>query len=211
MRSSISRSVSSSRRRAARSCTATTRRPPSGARTWACSSTNTSRRTWLAARDGDRSGGLVELHGPPRTWLAIQAEPLPAGGAVATTQDVSERHAHRRHAHRLRHEHLSRAEDAGRRARRARRCDRRGGRSRDRPPGRRPHRRRVAPRRADDRRPAPALPDRVVEAGRRDRRSGERRPGGDRSWPDRRRRTRRAGDGDRSRSNRSGCSPTNAS
>ena len=43
------------------------------------------------AREGHRSGGLVELHGPPRTWLAIQAEPLPAGGAVATTQDVSER------------------------------------------------------------------------------------------------------------------------
>ncbi|MET0909154.1 MAG: ATP-binding protein, partial [Ilumatobacteraceae bacterium] len=42
-------------------------------------------------REGRRSGGLVELHGPPRTWLAIQAEPLPAGGAVATTQDVSER------------------------------------------------------------------------------------------------------------------------
>jgi two-component system, OmpR family, sensor histidine kinase SenX3 len=44
-----------------------------------------------AARDGTRSGDLVELHGPPRKWLAIQAEPLPAGGAVATTQDVSER------------------------------------------------------------------------------------------------------------------------
>ena len=44
-----------------------------------------------AARRGERTTRLVELHGPPRTWLAIQAEPLPAGGAVATTQDVSER------------------------------------------------------------------------------------------------------------------------
>jgi len=40
---------------------------------------------------GERTTRLVELHGPPRTWLAIQAEPLPAGGAVVTTQDVSAR------------------------------------------------------------------------------------------------------------------------
>ena len=44
-----------------------------------------------AARRGERTTRLVELHGPPRTWLAIQAEPLPSGGAVVTTQDVSER------------------------------------------------------------------------------------------------------------------------
>jgi two-component system, OmpR family, sensor histidine kinase SenX3 len=44
-----------------------------------------------AARRGERTTRSVELHGPPRTWLAIQAEPLPAGGAVVTTQDVSER------------------------------------------------------------------------------------------------------------------------
>ncbi len=44
-----------------------------------------------AARRGERTTRLVELHGPPRTWLAIQAEPLPGGGAVVTTQDVSER------------------------------------------------------------------------------------------------------------------------
>ncbi len=44
-----------------------------------------------AARRGERTTRLVELHGPPRTWLAIQAEPLPAGGAVVTTQDVSAR------------------------------------------------------------------------------------------------------------------------
>ncbi len=43
------------------------------------------------ARRGERTTRLVELHGPPRTWLAIQAEPLPAGGAVVTTQDVSGR------------------------------------------------------------------------------------------------------------------------
>ena len=42
-----------------------------------------------AACRGERTTRLVELHGPPRTWLAIQAEPLPAGGAVVTTQDVS--------------------------------------------------------------------------------------------------------------------------
>ena len=44
-----------------------------------------------AACRGERTTRLVEFHGPPRTWLAIQAEPLPAGGAVVTTQDVSAR------------------------------------------------------------------------------------------------------------------------
>jgi len=34
---------------------------------------------------------VVELQGPPKTWLAIGAEPTPGGGAVATIQDVSER------------------------------------------------------------------------------------------------------------------------
>ncbi len=43
------------------------------------------------ARAGQRSTRMVDLHGPPRTWLAIQSEPLPNGGAVATIQDVSER------------------------------------------------------------------------------------------------------------------------
>lgn len=43
------------------------------------------------ARAGDRGNRLVDLHGPPRTWLTIQSEPLPNGGAVVTTQDVSER------------------------------------------------------------------------------------------------------------------------
>ncbi len=34
---------------------------------------------------------VVELQGPPKTWLAISAEPTPGGGAVATIQDISER------------------------------------------------------------------------------------------------------------------------
>ncbi len=33
----------------------------------------------------------VELQGPPKTWLAISADPTPGGGVVATIQDVSER------------------------------------------------------------------------------------------------------------------------
>jgi two-component system sensor histidine kinase SenX3 len=43
------------------------------------------------ARRGERSERVVELHGPPRTWLHVAAEPMPGGGAVATIQDVSER------------------------------------------------------------------------------------------------------------------------
>jgi two-component system, OmpR family, sensor histidine kinase SenX3 len=34
---------------------------------------------------------VVELQGPPKTWLAISADPTPGGGAVATIQDVGER------------------------------------------------------------------------------------------------------------------------
>ncbi len=43
------------------------------------------------ARAGEPAARLVELHGPPKTWLAIAARPTPDGGAVATIQDVSER------------------------------------------------------------------------------------------------------------------------
>jgi two-component system sensor histidine kinase SenX3 len=34
---------------------------------------------------------VIELHGPPRAWMEIAADPLPDGGAVATLRDVSER------------------------------------------------------------------------------------------------------------------------
>lgn len=44
----------------------------------------------LAARGGKTGHRLIELHGPPKSWLAIRADPLPSGGAVATVQDVSE-------------------------------------------------------------------------------------------------------------------------
>jgi len=43
------------------------------------------------AQAGRPASRLVELHGPPKTWLAITARPTPGGGAVATIQDVSER------------------------------------------------------------------------------------------------------------------------
>ncbi len=43
------------------------------------------------ARAGARSSRVVEMHGPPKSWLAITAEPLPDGAAVVTIQDVSER------------------------------------------------------------------------------------------------------------------------
>ncbi|MGA7757698.1 MAG: ATP-binding protein [Ilumatobacteraceae bacterium] len=43
------------------------------------------------AQAGRPASRLVELHGPPKTWLAIAARPTPGGGAVATIQDVSER------------------------------------------------------------------------------------------------------------------------
>jgi two-component system sensor histidine kinase SenX3 len=43
------------------------------------------------AQAGRPATRLVELHGPPKTWLAITARPTPGGGAVATIQDMSER------------------------------------------------------------------------------------------------------------------------
>lgn len=43
------------------------------------------------ALSGVRASRLVELQGPPKTWLAISADPTPDGGAVVTIQDVSER------------------------------------------------------------------------------------------------------------------------
>jgi two-component system sensor histidine kinase SenX3 len=43
------------------------------------------------ARLGQSSQRLVELHGPPKLWLAITAEPVPNGVAVAMIEDVSER------------------------------------------------------------------------------------------------------------------------
>ena len=42
-------------------------------------------------RSGNGAGRVVELQGPPKTWLELSAEPTPGGGAVATIQDVSER------------------------------------------------------------------------------------------------------------------------
>ncbi|MGA9277297.1 sensor histidine kinase [Ilumatobacter sp.] len=44
-----------------------------------------------AARNGERTDDLVELHGPPRVALQLVAEPMPNGLAVATVEDVSER------------------------------------------------------------------------------------------------------------------------
>lgn len=44
-----------------------------------------------AARRGQRTDDLVELHGPPRVALQLVAEPMPNGYAVATVEDVSER------------------------------------------------------------------------------------------------------------------------
>jgi two-component system sensor histidine kinase SenX3 len=43
------------------------------------------------AQTGTSTARVVELQGPPKTWLAIGAEPTPDGGAVATIQDISER------------------------------------------------------------------------------------------------------------------------
>jgi two-component system sensor histidine kinase SenX3 len=43
------------------------------------------------AQAGRRAARVVELHGPPKRWLAIAADPTPDGGAVATIDDVSER------------------------------------------------------------------------------------------------------------------------
>jgi two-component system, OmpR family, sensor histidine kinase SenX3 len=42
-------------------------------------------------RDGERVRRVVELHGPPRSWVEVAADPIPDGGAVATIRDVSER------------------------------------------------------------------------------------------------------------------------
>ncbi len=42
-------------------------------------------------RAGDRVRRVVELHGPPRSWVEVAADPIPDGGAVATIRDVSER------------------------------------------------------------------------------------------------------------------------
>ena len=43
------------------------------------------------AQTGRSIARTVELHGPPKTWLALSADPMPGGGAVVTIQDVSER------------------------------------------------------------------------------------------------------------------------
>jgi two-component system sensor histidine kinase SenX3 len=42
-------------------------------------------------RTGTQVRRVVELHGPPRSWLEVAADPIPDGGAVATIRDVSER------------------------------------------------------------------------------------------------------------------------
>jgi len=42
-------------------------------------------------RTGEQASRIVELHGPPRSWLEIAADPMPDGGAVTTIRDVSER------------------------------------------------------------------------------------------------------------------------
>lgn len=42
-------------------------------------------------RTGEQALRVVELHGPPRSWLEIAADPMPDGGAVTTIRDVSER------------------------------------------------------------------------------------------------------------------------
>jgi two-component system, OmpR family, sensor histidine kinase SenX3 len=42
-------------------------------------------------RAGEPVRRVVELHGPPRSWLEVAADPIPDGGAVATIRDVSER------------------------------------------------------------------------------------------------------------------------
>ena len=48
-------------------------------------------RVLARAREGERFATLVELHGPPKVALALVAEPMPGGAAVASIQDVSER------------------------------------------------------------------------------------------------------------------------
>ncbi len=44
-----------------------------------------------STRTGERVRRVVELQGPPRSWLEVAADPIPGGGAVATIRDVSER------------------------------------------------------------------------------------------------------------------------
>jgi two-component system, OmpR family, sensor histidine kinase SenX3 len=43
------------------------------------------------AESGRSTARVVELQGPPKTWLAISADAVPGGGAVATIQDISAR------------------------------------------------------------------------------------------------------------------------
>ena len=45
----------------------------------------------IETRTGEQALRIVELHGPPRSWLEIAADPMPDGGAVTTIRDVSER------------------------------------------------------------------------------------------------------------------------
>ena len=45
----------------------------------------------VEAGAGRSTARVVELQGPPKTWLAISADSIPGGGAVATIQDISER------------------------------------------------------------------------------------------------------------------------
>jgi two-component system sensor histidine kinase SenX3 len=40
---------------------------------------------------GRNTARVVELQGPPKTWLAINADSIPGGGAVAMIQDIGER------------------------------------------------------------------------------------------------------------------------
>ena len=42
-------------------------------------------------RAGEQVRRVVELHGPPRSWLEVAADPIPGGWAIATIRDVSER------------------------------------------------------------------------------------------------------------------------
>jgi two-component system sensor histidine kinase SenX3 len=44
-----------------------------------------------ATRSGNSAVKLVDLQGPPKTWLELSARPVPSGGAVVTLRDVSER------------------------------------------------------------------------------------------------------------------------
>ena len=49
-------------------------------------------RMLTAARGGDESVQSLEMYGPPRVAVVVRASPLVGGGAVATIEDVSERH-----------------------------------------------------------------------------------------------------------------------